>query len=143
MLPIKKIYIDSKFKTSDSISNSNFKIDLQTTLLFPENSCFFIDNISIPHSWYSIEENINDRIYIYLTPKQTDQDLSGVLYVSVQIEAGNYSGADLAIELSNKIGLGFNSPSRPNIFNVTFNAKRNTITISTLYNELKFKINNK
>ena len=46
----------------------------------------------------------------------------------------------MAIELANKIGLGFNSPSRPNIFNVTFNAKRNTITISTLYNELKFKI---
>ena len=66
MLPIKKIYIDSKFKTSDSISNSNFKIDLQNTLLFPENSCFFIDNISIPHSWYTIEENINDRIYIYI-----------------------------------------------------------------------------
>ena len=62
------------------------------------------------------------------------------MYVSVKIESGNYSGADLAIELSTKIGLGFNSPSRPNIFNVTFNAKRNTITISTLYNELKFKI---
>ena len=62
------------------------------------------------------------------------------MYVSVKIESGNYSGADLAIELSSKIGLGFNSPSRPNIFNVTFNAKRNTITISTLYTELKFKI---
>jgi hypothetical protein len=36
--------------------------------------------------------------------------------------------------------LAFNSPSRPNIFNVTFNARKNTIAISTLYNELKFKI---
>ena len=78
--------------------------------------------------------------YIFLTPKQTDQDLSGVLYVSVKIDSGNYTGADLAAELSTKIGLGFNSPSRPNIFHVTFNARKNTIAISTLYNELKFKI---
>ena len=70
MLPIKKIYIDSKFKTLDSVSSSNFKIDLQSTLLFPENSVFYIDDISIPHSWYTIEENINDRIYIYNTNKQ-------------------------------------------------------------------------
>ena len=140
MLPIKKIYIDSKFKTLDSVSNSNFKIDLQNTLLFTENTVFYVDDISIPHSWYTVEENINDRIYIYLTPKQTDQDFSGVLYVSVKIDSGNYSGADLAIELSTKIGLGFNSSSRPNIFNVTFNDRKNTIAISTLYNELKFKI---
>ena len=60
--------------------------------------------------------------------------------ISVKIDSGNYSGADLAIELSSKIGLGFNSSSRPNIFNVTFNARKNTISISTLYNELKFKI---
>ena len=133
MLPI-KIDIDSKFKTLDSVSSSNFKIDLQNTLLFPENTVFYVDDISIPHSWYTIEENINDRIYIYiyffLTPKQTDEDLSGVLYVSVKIDSGNYSGADLAIELSTKIGLGFNSSSRPNIFNVTFNARKNTSNIN-------------
>jgi hypothetical protein len=82
-------------------------------------------------------------IYIYLTPKQTDQDNSGVLYISVKIDSGNYTGADLAIELLTKINLAFNSPSQPNIFNVTFNARKNTIAISTLYNELKFKINNK
>jgi hypothetical protein len=75
-------------------------------------------------------------IYIYLTPKQTDQDNSGVLYISVKIDSGNYTGADLATELLTKINLAFNSPSRPNIFNVTFNARKNTIAISTLYNEI-------
>ena len=49
MLPTIFFYIDSRSKTSDSVSSSNFKIDLQTTLLFPENSVFYIDDISIPH----------------------------------------------------------------------------------------------
>ena len=100
---------------------------------------FFIDNISIPHSWYTVEENINDRIYIYLTPKQTDQDYSGVLYVSVKIDSGNYTGADLATELSSKIGLGVNSSARPTIFHVTFNARKKTNNINFIMNlNLKF-----
>jgi hypothetical protein len=73
MLPIKKIYIDSRYKTADSVSSSNFKIDLQTTLLFPENSVFYIDDISIPHSWYTVENDINDRIYIYIFNSKTDR----------------------------------------------------------------------
>jgi hypothetical protein len=53
-LPIKKIYIDTKYKSADSISNSNFKIDLPHNLTFPENSVFYIDDVSIPHSWYVV-----------------------------------------------------------------------------------------
>ena len=132
MLPIKKIYIDSKFKTSDSVSSSNFKIDLQNTLLFPENSVFYIDDVSIPHSWYTVEENINDKLYIHVTPKQTDQDYSGVLYKIVKIDSGNYTGADLATELLSKIGLAINLQSRPNMLQVSFSARKNTISISTL-----------
>ena len=39
-LPIKKIYIDTKYKTKDSVSNSHFKIELPQTLLKPENTVF-------------------------------------------------------------------------------------------------------
>ena len=42
-LPIKKIYIDTKYKRRDSVSNSNFKTDLPTTLTFPDNSVFYIE----------------------------------------------------------------------------------------------------
>lgn len=36
MLPVKKIYIDSRFKTSDSRSDSNFKVDLPFPILTPK-----------------------------------------------------------------------------------------------------------
>ena len=38
MLPIKKIYIDSRHKTSDSISDSYFKFELPMTIHLPENT---------------------------------------------------------------------------------------------------------
>ena len=41
MLPIKKIYIDTKYKTKDSKSNDNFKFELPQTLYMPPNTAFF------------------------------------------------------------------------------------------------------
>ena len=67
-LPIKK-YIDTKYQTYDSISSSNFKINLLQSLTFPDNTVFYIDEISIPNAWYVIEENINDKIHINIISK--------------------------------------------------------------------------
>ena len=50
MLPIKKIYIDSRFKSSDSASDSDFKIDLPISFLMPEDTGFYIDDVCIPHT---------------------------------------------------------------------------------------------
>ena len=51
MLPIKKIYVDSRHKTEDSISDSNFKFQLPYVLNLPSNAIFYISEISIPHIW--------------------------------------------------------------------------------------------
>ena len=63
MLPIKKIYIDTSFMSSDSESSSNFKVDLPTTVTLPEDTVFYIDAICIPHSWYTIDEERNNTFY--------------------------------------------------------------------------------
>ena len=62
MLPIKKLYIDSRFKSSDSASDSDFKIDLPQNLLMPEGTGFYIDDISIPVSWYTIDDGRNNNL---------------------------------------------------------------------------------
>ena len=41
MLPIKKMYVDSKYKTKDSVSNANSKIALPQTMFMPDNTFFF------------------------------------------------------------------------------------------------------
>ena len=48
---IKKVYIDSRYKTNGSISNSDFKFELKEALGLPDNAVCYVDNISIPHSW--------------------------------------------------------------------------------------------
>ena len=60
---IKKVYVDSRYKTSSSISNSAFNFELNETFDLPDNTVCYIDDISIPHSWWSIE-NSNNKLYV-------------------------------------------------------------------------------
>ena len=64
VLPIKKIYVDTKYKAHSSISNSNFNVELLMSVTFPEKSMFYIDLVSIPHSWYVIEAGVNDKLFL-------------------------------------------------------------------------------
>ena len=58
----KKIYSDTEFKTSDSVSTSDFRVELPETIYFENNTVFYVDDIAIPHSWYTIED-FNENLY--------------------------------------------------------------------------------
>ena len=53
-LPIKKIYVDSLFKLPESLDSSSFKLELPYAVTMAYNSAFTVDEICIPHAWYSI-----------------------------------------------------------------------------------------
>ena len=61
MLPIIKIYIDSRFMSSDSKSSSDFKIDLPQNIDLPDDTVFYMDDICIPNSWYVIDDERNNK----------------------------------------------------------------------------------
>ena len=50
----KNAYIDSRDNTSDSISNSDFKFKIEEGLDLSDNTACYIDDISIPHTRYTI-----------------------------------------------------------------------------------------
>jgi hypothetical protein len=81
MLPIKQIYIDSRYKSADSASDSDFYIDLPINLLMPANTGFYIDDVAIPVSWYSVTAGKNDKLWFKVH--------SGTY--SVTIPQGDYS----------------------------------------------------
>jgi hypothetical protein len=81
MLPITKLYVDSRFKSSDSVSDSDFKIDIPINLLMPENTGFYIDDVCIPVSWYTIDANRNNKLWF---------TFNGALQ-TVEVPPGNYS----------------------------------------------------
>ncbi len=96
MLPVKKIYIDSKKKTANSLSTSNFAVDIKESYTFPEDTIFVIDDIIIPYSWYLINDT-NNKLYvqiIQLVPIPVWADFI------VTLTNGDYTPLALAIEIA-------------------------------------------
>lgn len=97
MLPIKKIYVDSRHRTPDSVDGSNFKIQLPYTIQLPENTVFFVTDICIPHVWNLIEPGVNDKLYFtyrYLWSHASDAYRQ--YYASITLPSGEYDGPTLA-----------------------------------------------
>ena len=93
---IKKVYIDSRYKTNDSVSNSDFKFELKEALDLPDNTVCYIDDISIPHSWYSIED-FNNKLYIKrIYGDEANPQTTGTI---LTIPVGNYNTTRLASTL--------------------------------------------
>jgi len=98
MLPIKKIYVDSRFKTSPSETHSNFTIELPTTMLMPEDTGFYIEDVCIPHTWYPVNSTSNYLQFKYhnATPKD------------IVVAPGNYSARDLNAAIVAKMSEVYN-----------------------------------
>ena len=94
-LPVNKLYIDSQFKTADSASDSQFKVQLPITLDFPEHTFFVMDDINIPHTWQTIEKDINDHIYFLLYDMTTLPINTNPIELYIVVDPGNYTGPQL------------------------------------------------
>ena len=53
---VKKTYIDSTYKPFDPVSNSGFKYEITESIDIADNTTWYIDDISIPHTWYTIDD---------------------------------------------------------------------------------------
>ena len=121
-LPVTNIYVDSLYKTADSISSSNFKIELPYTITMPKDAVFTIDEVCIPHAWYTIEENVNDKMYLFILNLTTRATQS----IIIQIPEGNYTG-DL---LKSALQTVFNSALAGIGVSLTVSYNSNTVNIS-------------
>ena len=68
------IYIDTRHSTADSKSISGFKVSLPNNITLPSNTAFYITDITVPVSWYTVEAGRNHTIYLRITnfaPSQT------------------------------------------------------------------------
>ena len=123
-LPIRKLYVDTKFKTADSTSNSDFKFQLPRSAFMPVDSTFVIDEINIPYSWNTVEKDINDQMYIGWTSPST-----GIRsHDAITIPPKRYDGAGLASQIQTSLGtIGAGSAS----WTATYDYTLNNITISS------------
>ena len=94
-LPVKKIYVDSQYKTASSPSTSSFSIELPHSIYMPQNSIFMIDDVCIPHAWYTVEEGMNNQLYFCFINTATGSTYSRI----ITLPTGNYTGSLLASNL--------------------------------------------
>jgi len=129
-IPFTKIMIDTRYKTKDSVSNSNFKYQLNRTGLMPEGSTFCIDDINIPYSWNTIEPGINDKLYISYRAQIADVPIPRVITITPLRYTGTEFADNLTAQLSSMGGIG--------TYLATYNANSNTITLTS--SSMYFKI---
>ena len=56
MIPINKIYIDSRHRTSNSKSNTYFEIQLQETINLPNNCICVVTDVVFKNCFTTIQE---------------------------------------------------------------------------------------
>ena len=131
MLPLKKIYIDSRDRTVDFKSASNFKIELPNTVRMPDNTVFFVTDVSVPHVWETIEEGFNDRLCLrYNTPFPPAPGCVG-RHVIVYLAEGNYTLTQLAAHIQAQSNGAIGDTAKTHTtFTVTADATNHRLTIS-------------
>ena len=140
MLPIKNIYIDSRNRTADSISSSNFKIEIDHTLQMPDNAVFFVTDICMPHVFQLIEAGVNDRLYYkYSAPRATNQYSINAYYIIVTLPSGGQpSGTLLASQIQTAMNANID-PASAISFVVTWDSSQYSINVSTVGANTSFK----
>ena len=135
MLKFKKVYIDSYYRASGT--SSDFTIDLPETVQLEDNMLCQIHEVSIPHSWYSINET-NNNFYVMegILPPATP---SGVIYRKLIIPVGNYTASELATQLETSLNT-LDSGDRTNSFSVSYSSFSNKIEISSNYPEVIYTV---
>ena len=121
MIPIKKIFIDSKARAVGSTSTSNFIIDLPESYTMPEDCAFHIDGVCIPCSWYIVRQNFNDSLVIATKDETLAAPNNVEKYYELTIPEGHYDGDSLASAINNLMpNSGANALYSPYTFSVTF-----------------------
>ena len=98
--------------------------ELKESLDLPDDTICYIDEISIPHTWYTIE-GYNNQLYIEAT--NPDLPLSASM---LTVPSGNYTASSLATMLNNILQTCFPNDN----FSCVYNVSVGTITISSTMN---------
>ena len=89
-LDIKKVYVDTRFKLKDSLSNSDFWVELPRSLNVPDDCVCYTDDIVIPISWSTVDSR-NNKFYLDIRITDTFHR-----YRVATLPSQNYPGDTLA-----------------------------------------------
>jgi hypothetical protein len=100
---------------------------------FEENTVVYLDDVFIPHTWESILDNINNKLYfkVYENPAVE-------YHLTATIEPGNYIGGDLAAEIQKEMNSNAETATGvADLFTCEYVVKTNKIRIKILNDPVK------
>ena len=120
-----RIFIDSRHRTVESSSSSDFTVELNENLELPRNSKLRLHDVSLPYSWRTVEAGINDRLYLEM--RATGQ---APTYVRRQIPGGQYDGRGLATPLATLMNAAKPPQWAGTPFTVTYNDQTGCLNVT-------------
>ena len=134
---VKKVYVDSRYRSNDSVSHSDFKFEIKESLDLPDNTVCYVDDICIPHTWYTIGDFNNTFYMVVKKWVQYGTTNAAPKYhgYALKIPNGNYTGTSFTNELQEIL-----QTSIPDLeLNCSYNNTRGNFTIKAGTDQL-FKV---
>ena len=119
-----KIYIDSRFKTANSMSDSDFNVELPRSFNVPDGVVAHIDDIVIPSSWTTVDER-NNMCYVSFGGVG-----AGVREKNFAIPAGNHDGYSFGAALVAGLNTAIAGYSVVPVFSYEYKLVDNELKIS-------------
>ena len=93
--------IDSRYKTADSQSDSDFHVDLKYPMMIPKGSLLYVEGVSLSHSWPTIQIDINDKVFVLeqVGSPGSSADSNRIAVLT----PGAYNSVQLAAELQTQL----------------------------------------
>jgi len=131
MLKIQKIYVDSRWKTPDSVSHTDFNYEFAgNNYDLPNNTSFYIDDVNIPNSFYSIEHEVNNKLYL----RWKDEDNNVIVDDILEFPSKTYDGDEFFKELNellHNVPVSYFEGNKIIYFNATHDPLKNIVIISS------------
>ena len=121
-LTYKKIFIDSKYRTPQSRSSSDFSVELNENLETPEGTRLYVTDISIPATFKTTEVGFYEYLYVMVFNGDT-------LVKNFRVYVGNriYFAEQLAFDLNEGMNSNTTDLSTGGIFVYSYSSATRTV----------------
>jgi len=119
----RRVYVDSRNAVSGD--SRNFLFELPEDITLPKDACCYITDLSLPHAFYTIDEN-NKHIYVIE---------QGPHARKIELTSQHYDVLTLEAELQTRFNQAQDAPGWPgnqtgSTYTVTYNPEKNNYTIA-------------
>lgn len=129
-----KIYIDSRFKTLNSRSNTDFEIELNETLDLPDKCICYIDDLVIPCSWYNCDTT-NNKIYFRKITGTSPNEVYNDKVIELTI--GQYNADQIATEIQSQLRAAY-PQAQP--WTCSYSTTKGTLSINSVDSSVRFQV---